>query len=182
MQIRPDEITSVEDIGLLDGTPVRLLRSTGGFYFAMGKQKGKKLEEALAAGSHPGIVKYNVEKLYKEFIPALAKSDKDHVEVIGYTELLPTELRKSGYEMFMIEDLTSVSFTLTKNGMEKGCFKGNYSSDSLMLSKLGNIDKSLALPFAKATASAAARKALCEGKKFVQFEGVKVDSSKILKS
>jgi hypothetical protein len=74
--LKPQEIEKIEEIGTLDGAPVKMIKTIGGFWVAAGRPKGKNQDEALAAGSHPAIVKYNVEKQYAlRFTPMLAKSE-----------------------------------------------------------------------------------------------------------
>lgn len=181
MQITPGEIDSVDVVGTLDGNPVKMVRLIGGLYCTVGKRSGSKNEEVLGAASHSAICLYNVEKAFKNFIPSLMKSESEQVNVVGYTELLPNDLKKSGYEIFMLEDIKGLSFTLAKNGIEKASFKGQMSDDTLKLSKSSDLDPSFAAAFSRATAQIAARKALFEGKEFVEFEGVKLSSSKVAK-
>lgn len=61
MNITPNEISEIEEIGTMNGLPVKLLTTKGGFRIAVGRNQGKQVDEALAAGSHPAIVKYNLE-------------------------------------------------------------------------------------------------------------------------
>ena len=75
MQLTPNEIDSVEDAGLLNGSKVKLIKTKGGFWIAVGRPQGKLQEEALAAGSHPAIVRYNLERQHPTFQPSMQKSE-----------------------------------------------------------------------------------------------------------
>lgn len=156
MNISPDEIDSIEDAGLLDNKPVKLIRTKGGFYIAVGKPKGKIRDEALSAGSHPAIVKFNIEKQYPDFQPHMMKSEDAARETVEqHSHFLSDELRKSGHDIYSVQSGPSINFHVTKHNMKVSTIQGNLVDDSLVLTDL-NIDKK----FARALAGATTEKAL----------------------
>jgi hypothetical protein len=118
--IKPGEIKSVEDIGFLDSNPVKMVRTLGGLWVATGKLAGKKNEEALAAGSHPAIVKHNIEKMYgNKFQPTLAKSESmNEDKVTEHTDQLEATLSNKGYSLHSIQSNDQVSFIVSNRGIE----------------------------------------------------------------
>lgn len=182
MEIKPSEIDKVEHIGHLDNGPVRMIRTVGGFWVAIGRPKGKKKDEALAAGSHPAIVKYNVEKAHSDFQPMLAKSESflPEAQVIGFSELLPEKMRNKGYDLLMLEKSEETSFVLTKFGNEVNSYSAKLEEDSLTVSKAKAPITQETVGFSKAVASAAATKALSEGKTYVEHDGSRFDAAKIV--
>src|SRR5258706_429515 len=101
MKLTPNEIDSIEDAGMLDGAAVKLLRTKGGFWMAVGRPRGKFRDEALAAGSHPAIVRYNLERQFPGFQPAMMKSElaSDPSKVERHSHFLSDSLRKSGHDL-----------------------------------------------------------------------------------
>ncbi len=183
MEIKPSEVELVEQIGYIDGAPVKMIKTVGGFWMVVGKPKGKKKDEALAAGSHPAIVKYNVEKQFSDFQPSLAKSEifNDNTKVVGYSELLPKQMRNLGYEMYSVQDSSNIQFILTKRGASQNKYEASLETDSLKLSKAEKSISNETLGFSKAVAAAAARQALFEGKEFVEHDGKRFKSKTLLK-
>jgi len=114
--ITANEIAHTEEVGMLHNNPVRMLRTKGGFWIAMGKPKGKHKEEALAAGSHSAIVKFNVEKQFPDFQPAMMKSENfsDSTVVDQHSHFLSDDLRKSGHDLYSIQNGDKVEFHITK--------------------------------------------------------------------
>ena len=105
MQITPEEIESVEEIGTLDGNKVRLLKTRGGWFCATGRKKGSLQDEALAAGSHGAIVKFNLEKQNPGYQPTLMKSESllNPTIVMDHSHLLDLDLIKSGHDIYSIQ-------------------------------------------------------------------------------
>lgn len=160
MQITPNEIDTVEDAGMLDKSPVKMIRTKGGFWIAVGRLKGKIKEEALAAGSHPAIVKFNLEKQFPDFQPSLMKSEHfaDGSLVEKHSHFLPEDLRKSGHDIYSVQVGPSVDFHITKHNNKISTVNGNLEDKFLVIKNL-NISKE----FSKALAGAAVEKALsCE--------------------
>lgn len=157
MQITPQEIDSVEEAGVLHNAPVKMIRTKGGFWIAVGKLRGKAREEALAAGSHPAIVKFNIEKAYPEFQPAMMKSEhfSDTAQVEKHSHFLSDDLRKSGHDIYSIQDGNNVDFHVTKHNMKVSTINGVLADGALVLKEL-KLDKQ----FARAMAGATTEKAL----------------------
>jgi hypothetical protein len=118
--IKTSEIRSIEDIGVLENSPVKLLRTIGGLWVATGRPRGKKDDEALAAGSHPAIVKHNIEKMYgNRFQPAMAKSEAATEPKVGeHTSKLSRVLIDRGYTLHSIHFSDSIDFVVSKRGIE----------------------------------------------------------------
>jgi hypothetical protein len=157
MQITEQEIHSIEDAGMLDGRPVKLIRTKGGFWIATGKPKGKFRDEALAAGSHPAVVKYNLEKQYPSFQPAMMKSEafSDNVVVEKHSHFLSDDLRKSGHDIYSIHEGNSVRFDITKQNVRISSADGTLDKQFLTMNGL-DIPKE----FAKGMAGATVEKAV----------------------
>lgn len=156
MNIKAEEISSVEEAGTLNKHPVKMLRTKGGFWIAVGKGKDKK-EEALAAGSHPAIVKYNLEKQYPGFEPALMKSElyNDSAVVEKHSHFLSDELRKSGHDVYSVQEGNGIEFHVTKLNAHVASTKGELKDGVLVFPEL-----SIPKEFARAVAGAATEKAV----------------------
>lgn len=156
MNITTNEIESIEDIGQLDGNPVKIIRTKGGFHIGIGQPKGKARAEALAAGSHPAIVKFNLEKQYPGFQPTMMKSEDGQREIVErHSHFLTDDLRKSGHDVYSVQKGPSIDFHVTKHNMKVSTINGNLVDNALVLAKL-DIDKQ----FARALAGATTEKAL----------------------
>lgn len=151
MQIKPNEIAEIEDAGILDGSPVKLLKTKGGFWIAISKLKGKLKEEALAAGSHPAIVKFNLEKQFSTFQPALMKSEiYNNANVDKHSHFLSEELRKSGHDIYSIQEGNEITFHVTKHNMNVSTVHSSLENNELVIKDL-NIDKQFVRGLAGAT-------------------------------
>lgn len=168
MQINANEIDSIEDAGLMNGSAVKLLRTKGGFYIATGKLKGKFKEEALAAGSHPAIVKYNLEKQYPEFQPAMLKSEisLNPAVVTKHSHFLSEDLIKSGHDVYSIQSGTNIEFQITKHDVKIGSIKTTLEKDAIIVNEM-NVSKE----FSHALAGATTEKALSCGAAKVKIQG-----------
>src|ERR1035438_2674233 len=151
------EIDTIDDLGMLDKHPVKMIRTRGGFYIAIGKPKGKYKEEALAAGSHPAIVKFNLAKQYPDYQPSLMKSEAmmDTAIVDEHSHWLSDDLRKSGHDIYSIQDGSRIEFHVTQNQNKIASVTGHLERDSIVID-------SLAAPsqFSRALAGATAEKAV----------------------
>lgn len=159
MNISPEEIDTIEEAGSLDNQPVKLIRTKGGFWIAVGQPKGKSRTEALAAGSHPAIVKFNIEKQYPTFQPIMMKSEDGQREAVEqHSHFLSEDLRKSGHDIYSVQKGPSIDFHVTKHNMKVSTINGSLVEDSLVISKL-SMDKQ----FARALAGATIEKAVSQG-------------------
>lgn len=152
MQITANEIDSVEDAGLLNGNPVKLIKMKGGFWIAVSRLKNRSQEEAIGAGSHPAIVKYNLAKQYPEFQPSMQKSDlfSNTSIVEKHSHFLDDDLRKSGHDIYSVQNGLNVSFQITKHNNSIAEVKAELNNKSLTLKGL-NIPKEFSKAFAGAT-------------------------------
>lgn len=78
--IRPEEVDSIESIGELNGSDVKVIRTIGGFYAATSKGANGR-DSVLAGGSHPALVRHQlVKKFGNSFRPSLLKSENSQVQ------------------------------------------------------------------------------------------------------
>lgn len=168
MHITPNEIESIEDVGMMNGAPVKMLRTKGGFHIAVGRQTGKQIDEALAAGSHPAIVKYNLEKQYTGFQPAMMKSEVSlsPAVVVKHTHFLSEELKKSGHDVYSVQSGTNIEFQITKHDVKIGSLQTTLEKDALVVNKMD-----MSKEFSHALAGAATEKALACGAAKVKIQG-----------
>lgn len=151
MKLTPNEIDRIEEVGMLDNSPVKMIRTKGGFYIAIGKKRNSGNEEALAAGSHPAIVKYNLEKQFSGFQPAMQKSEQGIAPIVNkHSHHLSEDLRNSGHDIFSIQTGNAVEFQVTKQNAAIANVVGYMDSDNLSINQL-NIPKELAKAMAGAT-------------------------------
>lgn len=167
MEITANEIDSIEDAGMLDGSPVKLLRTKGGFWMAVGKPRGKFRDEALAAGSHPAIVRYNLEKAHPGFQPAMMKSEllSDNVKVEKHSHFLSDSLRKSGHDIYSVESGSRIEFQVTKQNLKIHSVNSVLENGAIVF---GEMD--IGKEFVRALSGATAEKALACGAK-IKIQG-----------
>ncbi len=150
MNITPDQIDIVEEGGMLDGQPTKLIRLKGGFWMAI--HKGK----VLAGGSHPAIVKHSVSKMYPSFQPAMCKSEGFEDAIVDqHSHFLSDDLRKSGHDIYSIQTGSNVEFQITKNNLKIASVSGSVQNDALVINEI-----QFPKEFAHAMAGAATEKAL----------------------
>ena len=150
LSLQPADIDVVEDAGVLDGQPVRLARTKGGFWMAI--HRGK----VLAGGSHPAIVKHSVSKMYHGFQPVMCKSEGFEEAVVDqHSHFLSDDLRKSGHDIYSIQTADQVEFQITKNNLKLASVSGSIQNDALVINELR-----FPKEFAKAMAGATTEKAL----------------------
>lgn len=157
MELTPNEIDSIEEAGILDGNPVKMLRTKGGFFMAIGKPRGKYRDEALAAGSHPAIVRYNLERAYPTFQPAMMKSEllSDSSLVERHSHFLSDSLRKSGHDVYSVQSGNKIEFQITKQNVKIHSIESAIKDGTLTFEKM-----KIGKEFTRALAGATAEKAL----------------------
>lgn len=168
MKINADEIANVDEAGMLDGFPVKMIRLKGGFYIATGKPMGQLRETALAAGSHPAIVKYNLSKQYPGFQEAMMKSEAfsdSDATVEKHSHFLSEELRKSGHDIYSVQKGPDIQFHVTKYSTKIGTVVGHLQEDSIVIDQMAAPKE-----FARALAGATAEKALESGAKKLKID------------
>ena len=120
MEFNPKEISAIEEIGRMHGKPVKLIKFLGGFHLAVGnKSVNSKKTEPLAAGSHEGIVKYQVEKQFKNnFQPALQKSECSLPSEIvrDKSNCLSKAQKDEGLEIYSLQNNNDMSFVINRHG------------------------------------------------------------------
>lgn len=168
MKITPEEIDTIEEIGMLHKDPVKMIRTKGGFWIAVGRPRNKHREEALSAGSHPSIVKYNLSKLHPDFQPSLMKSETkmDSNIVKNHSHCLPKDLVKSGHDIYSVQNGNNIEFQITKQNVKIGSSDCTLENNSLIIKNI-NINKE----FSNALAKAATEKALECGTSDIKFQG-----------
>lgn len=150
MNLQPADIDQVEEAGILDGQPVKLARTRGGFWMAI--HKGK----VLAGGSHPAIVKHSVSKMYNSFQPVMCKSEGFEEAVVDqHSHFLSDDLRKSGHDIYSVQTGDNVEFQITKNNLKVASVTSSIQDNSLFIDEV-----KFPKEFAKAMAGAATEKAL----------------------
>lgn len=157
MNITPNEIDIIEEAGTIDGNSVKMLRTKGGFWMAVGRPRGKYKDEAIAAGSHPAIVRYQLEKQYPTFQPVMMKSELaiDTAKVTKHSHYLPDSLRKSGHDIYSVQNGTNIEFQITKQNMTVHSVN-SFLQDGAMVFNGIDIGKE----FTRALAGATAEKAI----------------------
>lgn len=156
MNLTANEIDSVEEAGQLHGNTVKLLRTKGGFWMAIGRQRGKHREEALAAGSHPAIVKYNLEKQFPDFQPIMMKSEGlIEPKVERHSHFLSDSLRKSGHDIYSVQTGDKVEFQVTKQNVKVHSVEAVIDKGALTFGKM-----EIGKEFVRALSGATAEKAL----------------------
>lgn len=155
MNLKPDDIDVVEEAGILDGQPIKLVRTKGGFWLAA-NHKG-----VLAAGSHPAIVKHQLSKMFANFQPAMCKSETYSDALVDkHSHFLSDDLRKSGHDVYSIQIGNEIEFQVTKQNIKVASINTTLTDDSLFIPEL-KIPKE----FARAMAGATTEKALsCDAK------------------
>lgn len=185
MKLNPDEITSIEDIGLLDGHPVKVLNHKGGFVVAV-KENGDK-SQVLSSGSHIGLVRHAICKAFKNFRPSLMKSESNEEHFTDYTHLLPDVLRKSGHNLIALyKNDGTTQYNISRHCWDHLSVIGSNDGDSLQLTKrpVKDQDGNIRPQFAniKDASSAIINAALSEAKKtskdFIEFQGKKLSVNK----
>lgn len=169
MQITANEIEDIQEAGTMNGAPVKLLRTKGGFWIATGRLMNKQVEEALGVGSHPGIVKYNLEKQFPgQFQPIMMKSEisLNPAVIEKHSKFLSEDLQKSGFDVYSVQTGSNIEFQVTKHDIKVGGVKTSLVGDSLVVNEM-NIGKE----FSHAMAGATAQKALSCGASKVKFQG-----------
>ena len=156
MKINSSEIVSTEVIGMLNGEPVKLLKTSGGLVIGMGSNRKGAAPEALSCGSHRAIVIWNIEQGHSNFQPAMMKSDSfsEKVSVEKHSHFLSDDLRKSGHDIYSIQKGPVVNFHITKFDLNVSSVKGQIDKKTLILS-----DLSIPKQFVSAMAGATAEKA-----------------------
>lgn len=136
MEIKPNEVEEVKVIGKLHDDDVKLVKTKGGFYVAVGKKKKESNKaDALAAGSHQALVAYQVEKMHgNSFQPVMSKSESDKLpKVEDMTEILPDQAQNSGLELFVLEKYNHIDFIFCKHNIELAKYETFHEESTLKI-------------------------------------------------
>lgn len=155
LNIRPEDIDTVEDAGTLENQPVKLARTSGGYWMAI--HKGK----VISGGSHPAIVKHAIGKMFPSFQAVMCKSEAYSDAIVDkHSHFLSDDLRKSGHDIYSIQNGLDIEFQITKQNIKVASLNTSLQSDGLYVPEI-NISKE----FIKPMAAAATEKALaCNAK------------------
>jgi hypothetical protein len=185
--LKPEEIESIKEIGTLDGNPVKLIKTIGGFWCAAGKPRGKKSDEALAAGSHPAIVRHNVEKQYAmRFQPSLEKNELDSEPVVNdRSSLLSKENTDKGFKLYTINHIDRVEGLITHGNTTVATQLALTKAESLEIQldvKIGDVAKAKTLgPIGKTLLKAFAEEATILNKENIEMASKPVPVAHIKK-
>jgi hypothetical protein len=168
MKISENDIASTELFGMLDGKPVNLLRTRGGLNLAV-KTDSKGEDEVIGAASHQAILCYNVEQRFPSFQPAVMKNERPNYETDRHSHFLSNDLRKSGYDIYSVQDGVAIDFFVTKQDVNSvliaGSAHGVIIGDLLLVKSLDASKE-----FVKCLSGAVSEKALSEGLKGVRIK------------
>ncbi len=159
MKIEEDQIESKEPFGVMDGKQVNLVKLRGGLNLAT-KVGAKGEEEVIGAAAHQAILCYTVEQRYPSFQPAIMKSEGLKLQAESHSHFLSDDLRKSGHDIFSIQNGASVDFYVTKQNIKVGSAQGTIHGNSLCI-KSSDVSKE----FIPAMSGAVSEKALSSGLK-----------------
>jgi hypothetical protein len=153
MQITPNEIDIVEDAGLLNKNPVKFIRTKGGLWIAVARLKGKFQDEAIATGSHPAIVKYNIGKQYPDFQPIMMKSENfsDNAIVDKHSHFLSDALRKSGHDIYSIQNGPEICFQITRHNINLASINTRLQDNAIVIKNLTDLPQKFTSALAGAT-------------------------------
>jgi hypothetical protein len=116
--ISPEEIDDIFDIGELNGSEVKVIKTIGGFYAATSKNNGKDI--VLAGGSHPALVRHALKKKFgNSFKASLLKSENSQLnaQVIEKTSFLSKNQIDKGYSMNVIVDSEDIKMVIDHHGV-----------------------------------------------------------------
>ena len=161
ISIRPEDIDTITDGGILDGQPVKILRTRGGYHMAVVNGK------VVSGGSHPAIVKHAVSKMFPNFQPALCKSENSGMDAIidQHSHFLSDSLRKSGYDIYSIQEGTNIEFQVTKHNIKVAGINGSMQDGSLALEEID-----FPKEFKKSLAAATTEKAIAVKAKNIKIK------------
>ncbi len=164
MKIEQDQIASIEPFGMLDGRPVNLACLKGGLNLAVTKDS-KGNESVLGAASHRAILCYSIEQRFPSFQPMIMKSEGLKLNAESHSHFLSDDFRKSGHDIFSIQNGNNVDFYVTRLNIKVGTVSGSLENDGLLV-------KSFDIPgeFSLGISSALSEKALSSGLKKVRFQ------------
>jgi hypothetical protein len=133
MKILENEIATIQPFGILDGKPVKLVTTKGGLNLATSLDS-RGQEQVLGAASHQAILCYTIEQRFPNFQPMLMKSEGIKLEAESHSHFLTDSLRKSGHDIYSIQNSNDVEFYLTRQNIRVNSIKGSVQGDTLVVS------------------------------------------------
>lgn len=164
MKILDSEIDSVEPFGMLDGKPVNLVRTRGGLNLAT-RIGTKGEDEVLGAASHQAILCYTIEQRFPSFQPMLMKSEGLKLSAESHSHFLSDDLRKSGHDIYSVQNGNDIEFFITKQNIKVGSANGSIKDSYLTIDTLKVSKETIT-----AISSAVSEKALNSGLKGVRIK------------
>lgn len=164
MKILENDIASIEPFGMMDGRPVNLVRTKGGLNLAtvMGKNGS---EDVLGAASHQAILCYTIEQRFPSFQPMIMKSEGLKFNAESHSHFLSDDLRKSGHDIYSIQNGDDIEFFVTKQNIKVGSANGLIKDSYLQIGGLSVLKE-----YVSAISSAVSEKALSSGLKGVKVQ------------
>jgi hypothetical protein len=164
MKILENDIASIEPFGAIDGKQVNLVKTKGGLNLAtMTDAKGG--DSVLGAASHQAILCYSIEQRFPTFQPRLMKSEGLTLSAESHSHFLSDDLRKSGHDIYSVQNGTNIEFYVTKQNVKVGSASASIEGNNLHVKALNNFPKD----FVNSISGAISEKALSAG-----LKGVKV--------
>ncbi len=163
MKILENDIASIEPFGMLDGKPVNLIRTKGGLNLAT-MMDARGSDTVLGAASHQAILCYTIEQRFPSFQPMIMKSEGDKLTADSHSHFLSDDLRKSGHDIYSVQDGAGVDFFITKQNIKIGSAKSVIVGDLLLIKSLDASKE-----FVSCLSGAVSEKALSAGLKGVRI-------------
>jgi hypothetical protein len=139
------------------------VRTKGGLNLAtMMDSKGQ--ENVLGAASHQAILCYTIEQQFPSFQPMIMKSEGLKLNAESHSHFLSDNLRKSGHDIYSVQNGNNVEFYLTKQNIKVASVNSSIKDNYLVVSPTSVLKEHI-----NAISSAVSEKALSSG-----LKGVKV--------
>lgn len=162
MKIDKDEIASIEPFGTIDGNSVKLNCLKGGLNLAVLTDKNGD-ESVIGAASHRAILCYSIEQKFSNYHPPIMKSEGLKLNAESHSHFLTDELRKSGHDIYSIQEGNNVDFYVTKLNIKIATINSSVKNDQLVINAY-NLPKE----FVEGVSGAVSEKALDAGLKGVR--------------
>lgn len=165
MKIESNQIASVEPFGTMNGKPVSIIRLKGGLNMAA-TRNDKGEEDVLAVASHQAILSYTLEQRYSSYQPMLMKSEGlTNPKAESHSHFLTDDLRKSGHDIYSVQNGDDVDFFITKQNIKVGSAKATIENDTMLCKSLDSTEE-----FLHCLGAAVAEKALMYNLKSVRMK------------
>lgn len=152
MKILENDIASIEPFGMMDGKQVNLTKTKGGLNLAVMDDK------VLGAASHQAILCYTIEQRFPNFQPMIMKRERLKLNAESHSHFLSDDLRKSGHDIYSIQNGNNVDFFITKQNIKIGTANGSIEGQNLYVNSL-----EMPKEFSNSISSAVSEKALSSG-------------------